>query len=272
MVTACSVGVLLVADVMLKHCAQRRNLPWVALSPVLICEAQVGGHVDTMSTLALLVALVWLRRQRECAVGAAIGVGAAIKLLPAIALLPMIAIGGWQTLRRSGASAAVVVALSYGGALLLGLAPLGGLDSFFGKCQFGSPLYALAAFALGPTWSRVLLAILFVCALALIAIRARQRRKLEPAILLAVAAPLFLTPVVYPWYLMALVPLTALYPRAWMIGWVVTLPLTYEVIDRFDAAGVWEPAAWPLLLVALAWLVGGVIDIRRWQRERVATR
>jgi hypothetical protein len=124
----------------------------------------------------------------------------------------------------------------------------------------------MMASALGDTWSRVLLGALFVAALALIGYRAKRTRELESTILLAIAAPLVFTPVVYPWYLMPLVPLTALQPRAWAIGWITILPLTYEVIDRFDACGVWEPAVWPLLLVVLVWLVGGAIDYRRWRR------
>lgn len=266
--TLSSIGVLLVSDKLLHRSARRHHLPWVALSPLLIVESQVGGHVDAMAALALLAALCGWRRQRDLLAGLALGAGALVKLWPALALLPAVVIGGRRSLVRSGGGAALVVLVGYGGALMLGLQPWGGLDSLFGKCQFGSPLFAALAAGLGGTWSRVSLVVLFIAALALIAVRARQTRRLEPALLLTAAAPLVFSPVVYPWYLTALVPLTALWPRAWMVGWIVALPFSYEVIDRFDAAGVWEPAAWPLLLVALAWLIGGAIDLHRWLRAR----
>lgn len=268
LMTGCSVALLLVTDTLLRQSDRRRHLPWVALSPLLIVESQVGGHIDVLSALALLVALYLYRRQRLLHAGLAIGLGTAIKLLPALVLLPAIAIDGRRALIRSGSAIAAVLTLFYGGALLRGLTPLGGLDSFFGKCQFGSPIYAALAAIAGPVWSRVALALLFVIALLAILRWARQSQQFERAVLYTIAAPLLFTPVVYPWYLMALVPLTALYRQAWVVGWVVTLPITYEVIDRFDASNVWEPAAWPLLVVALSWVLGGLFDVKRWNRAR----
>jgi len=268
LITGGSIALLLVADILLRQSDRRRHLPWVALSPLLIIESQVGQHIDVLSALALLVALYCFRRQQLARAGAALGLGTVAKFLPALALLPAIAVGGRKTLLRCGGAMALVMILFYSSALLIGLTPLGGLDSFFGKCQFGSPLFALLALIAGPVWSRVALTALLAIALVLILKWARRSRQLERAVLYVVAAPLLLAPVVYPWYLMALVPLTALYPSGWLIGWTVALPLTYEVLDRFDADGVWAPAAWPLWLVALAWLIGGVFDLRKWSRAR----
>jgi len=87
------------------------------------------------------------------------------------------------------------------------------------------------------------------------------RRAPWRAVMLALAVPFIVSPVVFPWYLMVLVPLVAIRPSAVVITWLTAAPLTYEVIDRFDSEGVWQPATWPLLVVALAWLIGLAVDI-----------
>jgi len=53
--------------------------------------------------------------------------------------------------------------------------------------------------------------------------------------------------------------------------WVSTLPLTYQVLDVFDATGVWIPAAWPLWIIAVGWIVGLAIDAQQRRHPRQQT-
>jgi hypothetical protein len=85
---------------------------------------------------------------------------------------------------------------------------------------------------------------------------------------LALAAPLIASPVVFPWYLLPVVPAVALAPSAAAVGWLTALPLTYEVNDRAVATGEWTPATWPLVAIGLAVAVGAAIDVARARRAR----
>jgi len=66
---------------------------------------------------------------------------------------------------------------------------------------------------------------------------------------------------VFPWYLAAIIPALALSPSAFLLAWVTVPPVSYEVIDRVDLLGVWQPAAWPVWVVGLAWVVGLSADL-----------
>jgi hypothetical protein len=105
-------------------------------------------------------------------------------------------------------------------------------------------------------------------ALALVAARAGRQ---DFGVQLALAAPMVASPVVYPWYLVLLVPTVALAPSATALAWLSTMPLTYEVLDRSDTVGTWEPRAWPLTAIAIAVGVAAVADLARrrvCQRDR----
>ena len=55
---------------------------------------------------------------------------------------------------------------------------------------------------------------------------------------LALAIPLLISPVVFPWYLSALVPLLALRPNIYGIAaCLIIMPLTYEVLNDFSCCG-----------------------------------
>ena len=75
-------------------------------------------------------------------------------------------------------------------------------------------------------------------------------------------APLAVSPVVFPWYLTALVPVIALKPSAALLGWVSAAPLTYIVLNQWLSEGVWAPAQWPLWTIAAVVIAGLFIDLR----------
>ena len=246
---------------LLRRHGLERHLALVALSPLLVLETGVGAHVDSLIALVIVAALLAFDARRPGLVGALLGFGACIKLLPAAALIGLGLAMGWRAALRMGAAAIGMVAAIYGAALAIGWHPIGSLPVFFEKWRNGSPLFTLLEAKLSPPGLITALAILAIVLLGIALLLARTRPLLATQV--AMATPLLLSPVAFPWYLMALVPLAALRPSVALIGWLTLSPLVYEVRDRFVSDGVWMPAIWPLMLIGAGWIAGLAIDAAR---------
>jgi alpha-1,6-mannosyltransferase len=242
-----------------------RHTPLLTLSPLLLLEAQVGTHVDILATAALVGALVLYDRRRWAAAGMALGAGGLLKLLPLVAVAPLaLAAGAGGAGVLLAAAAAATLAAGYGLAVIAGLRPLGSLPEFAAKWEFGSPLHAALSSMLPDDSTRWVLLGLGVAAGVSVLLLVRTGGAWLSARRLLVV-PLVLSPVVFPWYLVPLVPLVALRPSATLLAWMAAAPLTYEVLDRFDGGGGWSPASWPLACIAAAWGLGLAIDgARAW--------
>jgi hypothetical protein len=260
LVTGASTVTLLLVWKFLRSRRSERYLPLVAFSPLLLLESGVGAHVDVFSGLCVAASLLALERNAWVTSGAFLGVGGIIKFLPLAAVMPiafpLVSVGGKKALKFMMA-ALIVVILGYGAALIFGLHPLGSLIVFFQKWRFGAPLYSLTSFFFPRGLSRLFA---FLAALILFVIAYDKARAARVGWLLAL--PLLVSPVVFPWYLTPVVVAAAAYPSPFMILWATTMPLTYEVIDRFDSTGVWRTAAWPLWVIGIGWIVGICIGAR----------
>jgi alpha-1,6-mannosyltransferase len=263
---AAGISTLLVAQRLLAQRGALQHLPLLAMSPLLLLETGVGAHVDAFSTLAVVLALWAWQSGRLAWAGAAIGLGAIIKLLPMVLLWPLavalLAQRRWLALWRLLLGAGLVVALGYGLALACGLLPVGSLGLLFQRWRFGSPLHAALEWLLQPAevsaWLALLLALLLV--LLLLGSAWLARRDLARAVQLALAAPLLISPVVFPWYLSVLLPALVLRPHAVLLAWICVAPVSYEVLNAYDSSGIWAPAVWPLWAIAASWLLGAVLQ------------
>lgn len=264
MVAAAYVLLLLVSQQTLGERGLQRYLPFIAMSPLLLLESGVGAHVDTLAALAIATALLWSWRHRPLAAGIALGIGGLIKLTPVLALLPLLVVA---PNRRRGAllvgGATMAVVAGYGVALASGLRPWGSTGLFFSGWRFGSPL-GLAIAQLPPAVALGVTAIFALAGLAAVVWWTRRFGK-ELALFGALALPMLLSPVVFPWYLVVLLPVLVLRPTVFGLAWLSVAPLTYEVIDRFDVDGMWSPATWPVVCIGLAWGVGLAVDL--WLRR-----
>ncbi len=255
-VTFASLALLFAAWGLCRATGRVDRLALVALNPLLVLEGGVGAHVDLLAAALLAVAL-WLEaRGRRRASAGAMGAASALKLLPAAALWPSL----WQGRWRIVLVAALVFALPYGLALGLGLSPLGSLPAFFDLWRFGSPLSVLR----GPEALEAGVAV-GVTLLALSAYLAR-RGSASAAMLVALLAPLCASPVVFPWYLVPLVPLLVLVPSRAVFLWSTTLPFSYEVLTGFERHGAWQPALWAWALPTAALVAGALWDLWRARR------
>lgn len=260
LVLSASIVTVVVTDRALGAARVRRHLPLVALSPLLILEGGVGAHLDVIAALSIAGAIILAQRKRAALTGVALGLGALVKFLPAVAAVPLAVALGRRDGARLVAGAAAVCAVGYAAAFLVGFHPLGSLLVFFRASRFGSPLAAAHA-AMGESNITLMLSIA-VAAISIGIIGLRSRHGRWPIhVQYALAIPLVLSPVVFPWYLSPLVPALALAPSAFAIAWMTVLPFSYEVIDRLDSLGVWQPAPWLPWIVGAAWSLGVAIDL-----------
>lgn len=262
--TAAGIAVVFVSDRLLVRRGLRRHLPLLALSPLLVLETGIGAHVDAFVALALACALLAFDARRPGLVGLALGLGVTIKLLPGFALLALAVAVSRREAVRMMIVAGGVVGAAYGIALALGLRPPGSLPVFFEKWRNGSPLFTgLETILSGPLLPATLIGLALILLTVTVWI---SWRKPMAGVQIALAAPLLVSPVAFPWYLSALIPAFAVSPSAVVLCWVTAVPLAYEVRDRFAVDGTWMLAAWPLWAIGLAWAVGLAID--GWRARR----
>ena len=187
-----------------------------AWNPLLAIEVAGSGHIDIVGALLLLVSAAALVRRWRATAAIAFGLAVAIKFLP-IVLLPLYC----KRIRiRDAALAAAVVALLYLPFLNHGRIPTGSLGRYVQSFRFNGPLFA----ALEQTISPQLLAGLAVLVAFLTAIWMR-RKPVESASAFAwpMAASLLCAPVVYPWYLLWLLPFLRSASTLPIVVWTVSI-------------------------------------------------
>jgi hypothetical protein len=266
--TAASLAMLWAGCRVLRSRARERHLALIAFSPLLVLEGGVGAHVDVVAGAALVLGLSCLDAERPAKAGRWLGAGFLVKFVPALAALPLAVC--CQRPGRLVSGMLLTAATGYGLAVLSGLFPVGSLGAAR-WWRFGSPIWSALEPVVGTERMGGIAVAIGVSVLAVALVVARTGRQ-AVGIQLALAAPLVASPVVYPWYLVPLAPLVALAPSAMALAWLSTLPLTYEVIDRWDAGGVWEPRAWPLAAIATTVGIAAVVDVVRRRRSHPAAR
>lgn len=259
-----------VTALVLKDNNKLKHLPLVALSPLLILETGVGLHIDALSTLAVIFAIYLWQRKKIAWCGIAIGLGMSIKVLPLMLLLPLFFIQ--RTIK--GATALVIncfatVVLIYTITYALGFYPVGSVSVFFEKWRSASPLFSVIDNVLSGMQIISLLlvvVIIFASSIAYLCVKygfsdnKEEKSHTDNNVIfyaclqLAVALPLLVSPVLFPWYLLPLVPLLALWPNKYLIAWMLIMPLTYEVLGNFLAYQQWQPAQWPIVILGVFYL------------------
>jgi alpha-1,6-mannosyltransferase len=260
-VTFFSILTLLLAAHLLRLIQREHYLPLIALSPLLILEAGVGAHLDTLSAFSILLIVYNLWQKKPIWLGISITIGTAIKLLPLALLMPIFLLA---VFKRKVAFAFITafstlfsLVFIYGATFALGFKPIGSIGVFFQKWRFGSPLFTYLENNFSDQTLLITVITLFISGLMMISAylyfsNAAIRDKLISAMQYVMALPLILTPVIFPWYLMPLAVLAALHPKPWLLTWVLLAPLSYEVLNQFLCCAIWQPAEWPLVILAFS--------------------
>jgi hypothetical protein len=239
---------------------------WVlvyAWNPLLAIEVAGSGHIDIVGVLLLLVSAAALGRRWRAIAAVAFGLAVAVKFLP-IVLLPLY----WKRVRvRDAVLAAVVVGLLYVPFLNHGRIPIGSLGTYVQSFRFNDPVFATLERVAAPQ----LVVGLAVLVGFLTAICLRRLSKAtawsSDAFAWPMAASLLCAPVVYPWYLLWLLPFLRSASTVPIIIWTVSIIPTYYVWHLRTLGRPWLVPGWIMLLeygsVATA---GAIILLRRITR------
>jgi alpha-1,6-mannosyltransferase len=237
--------VLVLLDVL--RCTRQGQSPHLVLAyawnPLLALEVAGSGHIDIVGALLLLVSVAALGRRWRAVAALAFGLAVAVKLLP-IVLLPLY----WRRVRiRDAALAAFVVGLLYVPFLNHGRIPVGSLGTYVQSFRFNGPVFA----ALDRVAPPQLLAALAVLAGLAIATWLRSTALEWSPELFAwpMAASLLCAPVVFPWYLLSLLPFLTSASTLLIILWTVSIIPTYVQWHLRAIGRPWGPLpGWVMLL------------------------
>src|ERR1700674_1630587 len=259
----CDLAIVFVLLDVLRRTGQGEH--WVlayAWHPLLAIEVAGSGHVDIVGVLLLLVSAAALLRRWRAVAAMSFGLAVAVKFLP-IVLLPLY----WKRVRmRDGALVAIVLGLLYVPFLNRGRIPIGSLGTYVQRFRFNDPVFATLERVAAP---RVLagLAVL-VGFLPSIVMRKKAAEGSSDAFAWPMAASLLCAPVLYPWYLLWLLPFLRSASTVPIIIWTLSIIPTYYVWHLRTVGRPWLVPGWIMLLeygsVAVA---AAIIALRRITRS-----
>ena len=257
----CDAAIVLVLLHLLR--SSREGVHWVlayAWHPLLATEVAGSGHIDIVSALLLVVSFAALGRRWRTVAALAYGLAVAVKLLP-IVLLPLY----WKRVRvRDGALAAIVFGLLYIPFLQQGQIPIGSLGTYVQSFRFNAPVFAAVERVAAPP----LVAGLAVLIGILTAIWLSRRSEAWPSYAFAwpMAASILCAPVVYPWYLLWLLPFLRSTSALPIIIWTVSIFPTYYVWHLRTTGRPWVVPGW-IMVVEYGAVAAGATII--WLRRLV---
>ncbi len=265
MVTLALIASLILTYKLLEQRNALKHFVLLAFSPLLLLETQVGGHLDIFSALGVIAALFCIQKDKIVIAGIIIGIAATTKFLPAVLVGPFLFYLNPRKALKLFLSSAMTWLTIYLMMFGLGYKPLGLLPTFFEKWRGGAPFYpyldALKDWV-GLTGSQFLFLItgLALCGFGLSAKLARKGH-IEFALILTLACPLLLSPVLFPWYMLALVPFLALKPNLTLFTAMTLAPLSYIVLNKWLSQGIWEQPNWPSHILLLGLILAFAFDI-----------
>jgi hypothetical protein len=240
---ACDLGIMLVLLTELRRTGEGEH--WVlayAWNPLLVTEVAGSSHIDIFGVLLLLVSAVALGRRWRAIAAVTFALAIAVKLLP-IVLLPLY----WKRVRvRDGALAALVLGLLYLPFLDHGRIPTGSLGTYIQSFRFNDPVFAMLQRVAAP---QVVAAFAVLVGLGVATwLSARFKTLSSHAFAWPMAASLLCAPVVYPWYLVWLLPFLRSTSTLPLIIWTVSILPAYYVWHLRELGRPWIVPGWILLL------------------------
>jgi alpha-1,6-mannosyltransferase len=234
-----------------------------AWNPLLAIEVAGSGHIDIVGALLLLVSAAALGRRWRATAAVGLGLAVAVKLLPVV-LLPLY----WKRVRiRDAALAATVVGLLYVPFLNHGGMPIGSLGTYVQGFRFNGPTFAMFDRVAPP---QLLAGLAALAGLVTATWLRSAAREWSPELFAwPMAASLLCAPVVFPWYLLWLLPFLTSASTLLIILWTVSIFPTYVMWHLRTLGRPWGSLpGWVMLLeygcVAAA---GAMIALRRLMRR-----
>ena len=243
----------------------RHGEHWVlayAWHPLLAIEVAGSGHVDIVGVLLLLVSAAALLRRWRAVAAMSFGLAVSVKLLP-IVLLPLY----WRRVRmRDAALAAIVAGLLYVPFFNHGRIPIGSLGTYVQRFRFNDPVFATLERVTAPQVVAGLAVL--VGFLTAIWMRRKSTEGSLDEFAWPMAASLLCAPVIYPWYLLWLLPFIRSTSTVPLMIWTLSIIPTYYVWHLRTVGRPWLVPDWIMMLeygsVAVA---AAVIALRRIRRS-----
>ncbi len=213
-----------------------------AWHPLLAIEVAGSGHVDILGALLLVISAAALARRWRTVAAISFGLAVAVKFLP-IVLLPLY----WKRIRlRDAALSAVVVGSLYLPFLDHGRIPTGSLRTYVQRFRFNDPVFAMLERMISP---QVLVGVALLVGFAVaIWMRRKTTEVSSDAFAWPMAASLFCAPVVYPWYLLWMLPFLRSASALPILIWTLSIVPTYYVWRLRVLGGQWVVPDWILAL------------------------
>jgi alpha-1,6-mannosyltransferase len=236
-----------------------------AWNPLLAVEVAGSGHIDIVGALLLVVSAAALLRRWRTAAAIGLGLAIAVKFLPVV-LLPLY----WKRVRiRDTVPAAAVVGLLYVPFLNHGRMPIGSLGTYVQTFRFNGPVFAALDQVVPPHWLAGLAVLVGLVTATWLRSTAPEWSPDQFA--WPMAASLLCAPVVFPWYLLGLLPFLTSASTLLISLWTVTIVPTYLMWHWRTIGRPWGALpGWVMLLeygcVAAA---GAVIALRRLVRPEL---
>ena len=261
----CDLAVVLVLLDVLRCTGQATH--WVlayAWNPLLATEVAGSGHIDVFGVLLLVISFAALIRRWRAIAAVAFALAVAVKPLPLV-LMPLY----WRRVRmRDALLAAIVFALLYLPFLNHGRIPVGSLGTYLQSFRFNGPVFAALVRVAAPPVVVGLAA--FVGVLIAIWFRAKSQTWSADAFAWPMAASLLCAPVVYPWYLLWLLPFVRSVATLPIILWTASIIPTYIVWHLRTLGRPWVLPGWVVLLEYGSVAVTAAIILLRRVRRRSA--
>ena len=233
-----------------------------AWNPLLAVEVAGSGHIDIVGALLLVISVAALGRRWRATTAVALGLAIAVKFLPVV-LLPLF----WKRIRiRDAALAAAVVALLYLPFLNHGRIPIGSLGTYVNSFRFNGPVFAALRHVAPP---ELLAGLAMLVGLMTAAWLRRSEPEWFPNLFAwPMAASLFFAPVIFPWYLLWLLPFLTSASTLLIIVWTVSIIPTYVMWHLRTLGRPWGALpGWVMLLeYGCVAMTAAIIMLRRISR------
>jgi len=239
-----------------------------AWNPLLAIEVAGSGHIDIVGALFLLLSAAALVRKWRATAAVAFALAVAVKFLPVV-LLPLY----WKRVRiRDTLLASGVIALLYVPFLNHGRIPIGSLGAYVQGFRFNGPVFA-ALDRIAPPQLLAAVAVLVGLATATW-LRSAATEWSPDTLAWPMAASLLCAPVVFPWYLLWLLPFLTSASTLLITVWTVSIFPTY-IMWHFRTLGrPWGALPGWVMLLEYGCLAaaGAILGFRRITRSATLLR
>lgn len=213
-----------------------------AWHPLLVTCVAYNGHIDILGVLLLLISAAALRRDRRTLAAVTFGLAVAVKFLPVV-LAPLY----WRRVRiRDGLLAALLIVLLYTPFLRSGAIPLGSLGTYVERFRFNDPIFATIERVVRPQVAAGL-SVLFGLVTA-VWLRSKHSAHSPEVWAWPMAVSLAAAPVVYPWYLLWLVPFLQSVSALPLLIWTLSILSVFFVWYSNTLGQPWRVPGWILVL------------------------